>query len=142
MSEILLVENALDAELLSLNQRRELWRTHRERFLPAVAALKQLGADITFPNSLDARLSGDRHLFAAVVRALRTRGFTTTQPPPEKGQGYWSAFFELPEVSDLRIWLSFSSTVCRQVQVGTKMVEQPIFETVCDELTLPEERAA
>jgi hypothetical protein len=38
----------------------------------------------------------------------------------------------------VRIWLAFSSTVCRRVKIGTKTVEQDVYETVCDELTLPE----
>jgi hypothetical protein len=31
------------------------------------------------------------------------------------------------------IWFFFSSTQCRQVAVGKRMIEETIYETVCDE---------
>lgn len=31
------------------------------------------------------------------------------------------------------VWLSFSSSVCVRVQVGTRTVEEPIYEIQCEE---------
>lgn len=43
---------------------------------------------------------------------------------------------------ELRWYLSFSSSVCRRVKVGTRTVEQDVYETVCDEITMPEAAVA
>lgn len=41
----------------------------------------------------------------------------------------------MPEgYSSINLLLDISIATCKQVQVGTKMVEQPIFETKCDDL--------
>lgn len=83
-------------------------------------------------------LSGDKHKLSAAVRALRTRGFKTEEEPPKKGQSTWTSVFSRHDIDD--VTLSFSSTACRLVKVGTKqvMVDQPVYETVCDELVMDE----
>lgn len=51
---------------------------------------------------------------------------------------------DMPEgYSTLTLLLDISIATCKQVQVGTRTVEQPIFETKCDDLSeLPEDDAA
>ena len=141
MSEPTIIENLLDEEELSINQRREKWARFRDRLLPIVRDMQKLEASITFPSSLDISLSGDRHKLSAAVRALRTRGYAYSSAAPVKGASSWASFFNSDECG-VQIWFHFSSTVCRRVKVGTKTVEQEVYETVCDELVLPQEQAA
>jgi hypothetical protein len=68
-----------------------------------------------------------------VVRIFRLAGFTTQSDPPKANAPTWYARYS-KQGCDLAIWLNFSSTVCRRVKVGTKLVEQEIFETVCGEV--------
>jgi hypothetical protein len=86
-------------------------------------------------------LTGDKHVLAAAFKALRARGLNTSSRP-EKGQSTYSAFFhpEGDSLNDCMVWLSFSSTQCRRVKVGTrtKTVEEDVYETVCDEQEYPE----
>lgn len=135
------VDIELKKDAVSLQERRLLWRQHKATLAPIVAKALALNGRVAFPNSLDIHLSGDKHALAEMVRVLRTRGFSTANSPPKKGDNIWSAFFRKDGIP-FDIWFSFSSTVCRRVKVGTKMVEQDVFETVCDELTLPETEAA
>jgi len=141
MNTTLLIDNLLDKEALSVNERRELWNLHKARLAPIVVTFQKLGADIHFPSTLDIAFSGDSHKLAEGVRALRTRGFKYDSSPPKKGDSSWCSFFTAPDCP-VSIWFSFSSSVCRRVKVGTKTVEQDVYETVCDELVLPEEHAA
>lgn len=82
--------------------------------------------------SFNLSATGDKHALAACVRALRLQGFRTTVHP-EKGETAYSATFYHHSLPSARISLHFSSTSCRRVKVGTKMVEQDIYETVCGE---------
>ncbi|MGD9590835.1 MAG: hypothetical protein AB7Q37_18465 [Pyrinomonadaceae bacterium] len=135
------VDIELQKDAVALSERRLLWQQHKATFAPIVAKALALNGRVTFPNTLDIHLFGDKHALAEMVRVLRTRGFSTVNSPPKKGDNSWRAFFRKDGVS-VEIWLSFSSTVCRRVKVGTKMVEQDVYETVCDELTLPDTEAA
>lgn len=135
------IDVLLDKDALAVNERRALWSRYRDELLPMVRALQKLNATIYFPNSLDVAISGDKHTLAAAVRIFRTHGFSTLNSPPKKGSSSWTAFYEKHDC-ELRWYLSFSSSVCRRVKVGTCTVEQDVYETVCDEITLPESEVA
>lgn len=77
--------------------------------------------------------TGDGSRLAEVWKLLRRHGYNTTTRP-EKGDTTFYAFWHGPE-GLARIFLQFSSSVCRRVQVGTKMAETPIYETQCGDLT-------
>lgn len=81
-------------------------------------------------SSFDMRFTGDGRRLADVWRLMRTHGFTNAARP-KKGDTSFSDFFE--KEGCLKFWLSFSSTLCKRVQIGTKTVEQPIYETICGE---------
>ena len=49
---------------------------------------------------------------------------------PEEKQATYCTFWRSEGFS---IWVSFGSTTCKRVQVGTKMQEVPVYETVCEE---------
>ena len=76
-------------------------------------------------------VAGDKHEFAAAIRALRVNGFKTDEEPPAKNEPSWCGHFE--RVDGARMYLSFTSKSCRRVKVGTKMVEEDVYETVCNE---------
>jgi hypothetical protein len=141
MSATIFIENLLDQAALSVNERRELWNRYKSQLAPVVEAFQKIDATISFPDSLDVSIAGDKHKLAEAIRVLRTRGFTTDQPGPHKGDSTWHAFFKSPDC-EVSIWFAFSSTVCRRVKTGTKTMEVDVYETVCDEITLPDESAA
>lgn len=133
------IERELVKEALALAERRETFKMNKALLGPIVNAMRKLGADVTFPNSLDVRIVGDAAKLAAAVRILRTSGFTfPTESRPKKGDTSWHQFFKHSECP-VAVWFNFSSSVCRRVQVGTKTetVNTPIFETVCDSIELP-----
>jgi hypothetical protein len=131
------IERQLIKEALALAERREMWKIHKAILSPIANALRKLGADLSFPDSLDVRLIGDAAVLAKAVRILRTSGYDfPSASRPKKGDTTWAQFFTRSECP-VRIWFNFSSSVCRRVQVGTQMVEQPVFETVCDSIELP-----
>lgn len=73
-------------------------------------------------------IAGDREVLNRAFRILRGAGF---QPKdrPEDGKPEFTTVFTGP--AGERIYLSFSSTVCRRVKVRTEMQEVAIYEIRC-----------
>ena len=112
------------------------WNSHRALFAPIVAAFQHIGVEptMTDPDFISVSMTGDKSALASAFRILRGAGFTFTGSRPQAGQTEWYTFFQYPDCP-LRIWFSFTSSVCRRVKVGTKTVQQDIYETVCGDIS-------
>jgi len=75
--------------------------------------------------------TGDGPKLTAVWKLLRQHGYKT-EDHPKKGDTSFYAFWR--QEGRPSLLMNFSSSMCRRVQVGTKLVEQPIYETQCGEL--------
>lgn len=121
----------LTEKKITLRKRRAALKAHAARLVPFFSELDGLGCEPYITEDwIYISLSGDKHKFLAFVRCLRKHDFKVN--PIAKGATGFSQFNH--EMDDLPMYVSFSSTVCRRVKVGTKTVEQDVFETVCDEL--------
>lgn len=107
----------------TVNELPELFRGFEERDVDVAFNLDNAYINFQF--------TGDGARLTAVWKLLRRHGFNTTARP-EKGDTTFHAFWKREGHAEL--FMSFSSSTCRRVQVGTKMVEQPIYETQCGEL--------
>lgn len=97
-------------------------------------AFEALDLDIGFnlDNSyITVSFTGDGDKLTAVWRALRRYHYNTTARPV-KGDTTFNAFWSRDGQAE--IFMMFSSSMCRRVQVGTKTVEVPVYETQCGEL--------
>jgi hypothetical protein len=115
---------------------RAAWDTAQNQFAPILEKFVALGSEPYAADSdyIIVSLIGDAHLLADGVRILRTAGFNTYAEKPKRNDPNWSALFSHPDTADLmRIYLSFSSSVCRRVKVGTEIREVDIYETQCGE---------
>lgn len=141
MDDIESIDTSVEVELaeaaIALSKRRQTWDSIKEFYRPIVRALQRLGIEPKLSGDIDVSFTGDVHKFSAAVRILRTHGFTTTALPPKAGQSAWYGYYRHPEV-DVQVWLHFTSSVCRRVKIGTKMVEQDVYETVCGEVGVEE----
>lgn len=77
------------------------------------------------------QFTGDGNKLKEVWGLLRRHDYNVTARP-EKGETQFCAFWN--REGSTQFFMYFTSSVCRRVQVGTKMVEQPIYETQCGEL--------
>lgn len=75
--------------------------------------------------------AGDGPKLATVWKLLRQHGYKNSCHP-KKGDTTFYCFWSREGYA--QFFMSFTSTMCRRVQVGTKMVEQPIYETQCGEM--------
>jgi hypothetical protein len=97
-------------------------------------AFEELDLDVTFHldnEYVSLSFAGDGEKLKTVWGHMRRAGFNT-RSRPAKGDTTFNAFWSQEGYAD--IFMMFSSILCRRVQVGTKMVEQPIYETQCGEL--------
>lgn len=134
--------------LLQLVELYQSAKRHTQQFQVTINALpqlflklEQLDIDVAFDiryGSIDIAFTGDGARLAEVWAALRQSGYKPSSRP-EKGATAFSAFWNREEFA--KIWMNFSSSVCRRVQIGTQMVETPIYETQCGDLPeLPEDK--
>lgn len=80
---------------------------------------------------VDLSIAGDKHTLNAIFAAFRKLGYEPTDRPGDKPSASFSCHWEHP-TEDARFWLYFSSTQCTRIKTGTKMVEQVVYETVCE----------
>jgi hypothetical protein len=81
--------------------------------------------------SYNVNITGSRADLDIMFGLLRRAGLTPVSRPKEKESEYGTKWYT--EDRSFRIWIFFASTSCKRVQVGTKTVEQPVYETVCEE---------
>jgi hypothetical protein len=80
-------------------------------------------------DSIDVKVAGDKKVLNIAFGVLRKFKFEPENRPKDSEPSFTTYF---NHSTGARIWFSFSSTVCKRVQVGMKTVEQPIYETVCE----------
>lgn len=132
------IEIALAEKAIALAKSRAKWNSIKDFYRPIINALQRLGLEPTLGTDIDLSFAGDAHKLASVVRILRTSGFTTLGERPKKGDTAWHAYFEHPECAT-KLWLYFTSSVCKRVKTGTQMVEQDVYEVQCGDISMPEE---
>jgi hypothetical protein len=77
------------------------------------------------------RFTGDGDKLKDVWGLLRRNGFNTNNRP-KKGDTEFYSFWT--HDGHAQLFMCFTSSLCKRVKVGTKMVEQDIFETQCGDL--------
>lgn len=133
------IEKQFAEEQAALNARRASWRKYRDSLAGLVNELdemKPMGLAMSQTDWISLSISGDKHQLAEAVRKLKTRGFKTDEKPPAKGATSWCPLFR--RADGAYVYLQFTGTSCRRVQTGTKTVEVPVYETVCDEIVMEE----
>ena len=116
-----------------LKKFRDAIQANADKLRAILADFVEIGAEpITDGDWIHITVTGDKHKFLQFCRAMRKHGIEL--PKIEKGSTGFTKLHFLGDAYELTLYFNFSSTQCRRVKVGTKMVEQEVFEVVCDEL--------
>lgn len=118
-------------------RRAKQWLATNGQYLKFVQEMILLGCELSPDSDFDLhfRVAGDKEKFLQLVRCHRRHGFKPDMP----AKGATSAFWRVNEYgAEIGMYFNFSSTVCHRVKVGTKMVEQDVYETHCESI-VPDE---
>jgi hypothetical protein len=147
MNEVSIDVNNLEslpaATALAFIKVRQKISKHLERFAntlkdyaPLMRELEQQEIEIRFDlnyGTIDFGFDGTPERLSIVFRILRRHGYEPDQRPKADNPDY-STFWRLendPERHYATLFMRFSSTLCLRVQIGTTMVEQPVYEVRC-----------
>jgi hypothetical protein len=126
----------LSEENIAFAKRKARWIASKPHILPLIDKFVALGHEPHFGDSyLSINFTGDAKALADVVRALRNSGWDTKSDKPKPGDTSWQAYYT-KEDCKVDVFLWFSSSVCRKVKVGTKLVEQDVYEVQCGDTNL------
>jgi hypothetical protein len=127
--------------MLKLVEQRQKATKHMTLFQAAVKQhaalfryLEESDIDVDFSlrdGDINISFTGDGARLGQVWAELRRNGYTPNSRPT-KGQTTFCTFWSKEDYA--KFWMTFTSSVCRRVQVGTTTVEQPIYEVQCGEL--------
>jgi hypothetical protein len=109
-----------------------------KQLAPMFLELESMDLDVQFTfrdGDIDLSFTGDGERLTRVWVLLRKNGYTPSSRP-EVGETSHCCFWDQKGYS--RFWMSFSSSVCKRVQIGTEMKEVPVYETQCGELPVLE----
>lgn len=124
----------VDTNLNHAQKRCLLYAEHKEEIKQVARNLLEeevtvIGCSMD-SNSIDLNISGDFAVLKAIFRAFRKAGWII-EDAPKKAEPSFHTFIKRPD-SELKWWLSFSSTICKRVQIGTEMKEVPVYEVQCE----------
>jgi hypothetical protein len=98
-------------------------------------ALQKAGVNVTDvgvdSSAYNISITGPRADLDVMFGILRRLGLQPNDRPKEATQ-YYSTWWTFEGSADY-VLVMFSSTSCKRVQVGTKIEEVPVYETVCEE---------
>lgn len=113
----------------------QIIKRDNKRVATICKVLQKAGVNITDvgvdSSSYNISITGPRADLDVMFGILRRLGLQPTSRPQEKTQ-YFSTYWTFEGTTDY-IFVMFSSTSCKRVQVGTKMEEVPVYDTVCEE---------
>ncbi len=131
------VEQRLKKEFESFQRGLEAFDEYKEQLKPIIEGIEKIDPEIDMywdgvESDLIISFTGNKHRLAEVVRVLRINGWVASSQPPKSNDSSWGSYF-IHAKTTATVWLYFTSSVCRRVQVGTQMVEQPIWGVRCEE---------
>lgn len=113
----------------------QIIKRDNKRVATICKVLQKTGVNVTDvgvdSSSYNISITGPRADLDVMFGILRRLGLQPTSRPQEKTQ-YFSTYWTFEDTTDY-IFVMFSSTSCKRVQVGTKMEEVPVYDTVCEE---------
>lgn len=127
------ITTTLRRQLSDMHEALAWWTNRQADFADLVEKLQNAGLTVSLSSGgLDVSGSGDKALLITAFKLLRGAGFVPNSRP-EATATYFGTYFRHEELSSRSIYFSFSSSVCRRVQIGTELKEVPVYEVQCGE---------
>lgn len=128
------IQEILANHIAKVRANQEKWEATVNDFPFFYEELARLGIEPRFSeidSSLDILFHGDGETFQRVWRMLRGIGFRPNNRPSEDKKSEFATFWHHPDQRYSRIWFHYTSSVCKAVKVGTRMVEEAVYAVTC-----------
>lgn len=141
------IETDLMESVCRATDAMKCWLTHRQHFIPVIEDARMRNVHATWSqDKLYIEASGNADQLTVLFRALAFHDFHLDKDwkRPEENQPEWRGNFRKNWTDAggqdwfFDIYVSFCSTVCQLVQVGTETRELPVYKVVCGELAYDE----
>jgi hypothetical protein len=120
---------------------KRTWKQQRDLFKEYEADITELVKEIDLSKASSARMncdtedvnfyvSGNTEVLKEIFRTFRKLGYEPSSRPDAKPQSSFTCYFH--QDGRPSFYLSFSSTLCKRVKVGTTTQEVDVYETVCE----------
>ena len=130
-----MIDVHLAEQALALSKKRLLWVQHKALLTPIIKELTHQGIEPNFTgDDIILSFTGDALKLRHAMEVLVAAHFTTTADKPKPGDTMWYAFFS-HSACRIKLFVNFSSSVCIRKKIGTKLVEQDVYETICGDCT-------
>ena len=128
------IETTLKTEKRSYRLRKAFFQESRgdlEQLLNEVDLTKASSARMDVDTEdINLYVSGATDTIKEIFRAFRKLGYEPSNRPEAKPQSSFTCYFR--QLDKPTFYLSFSSTLCKRVKVGTKTQEVDVYEIVCE----------
>jgi hypothetical protein len=135
------MSNLLNDIKTEIRKAKQSWKQQRRLFKEHETDITELINELDLSTASSARMdcdtedinfyvSGKTDVIKEIFRAFRKLGYEPSSRPEAKPQSSFTCYFH--QDGKPTFYLSFASTLCKRVKVGTKMQEVDIYETVCE----------
>jgi len=138
MNVHVMMENAIKDERVDRKRKQKAMKQHGDEYLRianGLIVIQEYVIRFWFDvGSLDIAVAGDHHVLNGMWGSLRKLGYDCIDRPTEEKVPSWCAWWHHKEDEELypRLWVTFTSTKCTRKKIGTEIVEQAVYETVCE----------
>lgn len=129
------ITDKLEHDIVAAKNRLANWENNREEILPIIESLAPLEVDAemcAWNSQVNLTVIGGKAKLVDVFRILRTAGYKCSDDRPRANDSSWYGTFA-KEGRALSFWVRFTSSVCVMVKVGTKTIEEDVYEVRCGE---------
>jgi hypothetical protein len=130
-----LIDINLAEQQLALAKKCLLWNRHKALLFPIITALVEQGIEPHYKtDDISIEFTGDAAKLRDAMAVIVDADFSTTFAPAKPGDTMWYGWFTR-EDCPIKLWVHFTSSVCTRKKIGTKMIEQDVYETICGDCT-------
>ena len=129
------VEDNLAADAKYLSDKLTFWALNRKKLLSVTEEMERIDGEcgiLTY--GLNCNLRGGKSLFLDFLTFMDEGGWKTYTKLPDEPVSYFSVTYSKDE---LTVYVNWSNTFCKQVQIGMEVSEKPVYRLDCTEDRIP-----
>ena len=130
------IEKMFAESMQYLASRISFWATYKATFEPITNLLDELGANYDVTSySFECTMSEGTSKMLKLHQLLTELGWVSNEELPAGPVSY--LLMSYTKLNNPNINVYWSNTLCKRIQIGTQIIEQPVYKLECDEERTP-----